>query len=60
MTTADRTCLKARLRDLIYAAEQRARDVENQETKAANVLYRGFYSVAQVWRELLAEVEDGE
>ena len=59
MTTADRNRLLVQLRALIYAAEDKVRDLEPQQTKAAAVLLSGWEQVAQVWREKKAEVDGG-
>ena len=60
MTTADRNRVLVQIRALIYAAEDKIRDLEPQQTKAAAVLLSGWERVAQVWRELKAQVEDGK
>jgi hypothetical protein len=60
MNTADRNRALVQLRALIYAAEDKIRDLEPQQTKAAAVLLSDWERVAQVWRELKAEVEDGK
>ena len=60
MNTADRNRVLVQLRALIYAAEDKIRDLEPQQTKAAAVLLSGWERIAQVWRELKAETEDGK
>lgn len=60
MTTANRNRVLVQIRALIYAAEDKIRDLEPQQTKAAAVLLSGWERVAQVWRELKAQVEDGK
>ena len=60
MTTADRNRVLVQIRALIYAAEDKIRDLEPQQTKAAAVLLSGWERIAQVWRELKAETEDGK
>jgi hypothetical protein len=59
VNTADRNRVLVQIRALIYAAEDKIRDLEPQRTKAAAVLLSGWERVAQVWREKKAEVEDG-
>ena len=60
MTTADRNRVLVQIRQIIFAAEDKIRDLEPQQTKAAAVLLSGWEGVAQVWRELKAQVEDGK
>ena len=60
MTTADRNRVLVQIRQIIFAAEDKIRDLEPQQTKAAAVLLSGWERVAQVWRELKAQVEDGK
>ena len=63
MTAADRNRLLVRLRAFIFEAEDHVCDLEHQieqhETKAANVLLSGWKRVLEVWREMKAKVEDG-
>ena len=58
-----RNRLLSQLRQLIFEAENHISDLQRQieqhETKAANVLLSRWELVAQVWREAKAEVEDG-
>ena len=60
MTIADRNRVLVQIRQIIFAAEDKIRDLEPQQTKAAAVLLSGWERVAQVWRELKAQVEDGK
>ena len=64
MTTVARNRLLAQLRRLIFEAEDQIselqRQLERDDTPAANVLLAGWEHVAQEWRYRKAEVEDGQ